>query len=150
AEIESNAKARAVREALIGGDRWRVLGTVMLVRFPPNSPFALMNGLLAATEVPIGTYVLGTALGMAPRTLAYAWIGTQVSDWDTVGLPAWLKYGGLVVTLIVLAVIGQVANKAIERVTRKDLCSACGYDLRGLRDGVCPECGAAIEASDGG
>jgi len=118
AEIESNVKARAVREALIGGDRWRVLGTVMLVRFPPNSPFALMNGLLAATEVPIGTYVLGTALGMTPRTLVYAWIGTRVSDWDTVGLPAWLKYGGLVVTLIVLGVIGQVANKAIEKVTK--------------------------------
>lgn len=24
------------------------------------------------------------------------------------------------------------------------LCSACGYELRGLTSGVCPECGAAV------
>lgn len=118
-EIEANAKAKAVRDALVGGDKLRVLGTVMLVRFPPNSPFALMNGLLAATEVPLGTYVLGTALGMAPRTLAYAWIGTRVSTWDELGLPAWLKYGGIALSLVVLGIIGHVANKAIERATKQ-------------------------------
>lgn len=118
-EIDSNPKARAVRDALVGASPSRTLLTVFLLRFPPNSPFALTNLVLAATEVPFLTYALGTLLGMAPRTLAYAWIGAQASSWDEAKRPQWLFIAGIVATLAVLAVIGSIANRAIERVTAR-------------------------------
>ncbi|GJM19699.1 MAG: hypothetical protein DHS20C14_19120 [Phycisphaeraceae bacterium] len=119
AEIEGDPKAKAVRDALVGKGGWRTLLSVTLVRFPPNSPFALTNGVMAATEVPLGAYVLGTAIGMAPRTLAGVWIGTQVSSMDAIDMPKWMKYGGVVVMFVVVGILGLIAQKAVERVTKR-------------------------------
>lgn len=118
AEMATNAKARAVRDELVGKGPWRTFATVALLRFPPNSPFALMNLALAATRVPLGTYIAGTAVGMAPRTLAYAWIGTTVQDWDQAGVPKWMTIAGVISALVVLGILGHLANKAVERVKR--------------------------------
>ncbi|MEQ8768932.1 MAG: VTT domain-containing protein [Phycisphaerales bacterium] len=115
AEIEANPKAKAARDALVGKGGWRTLLTVTMIRFPPNSPFALTNGLMATTEVPFGAYLLGTAVGMAPRTLAGVWIGTSVETMDEIDMPGWMKYGGIAVMFVVLIVLGQIAQRAVEK-----------------------------------
>ncbi|MFI4882330.1 MAG: TVP38/TMEM64 family protein, partial [Phycisphaerales bacterium JB064] len=68
--IDENPKARAVRDALIGHGQLRTTAIVALIRVPPNSPFALTNLAMAASGVRLVPYVIGTALGMAPRTFA--------------------------------------------------------------------------------
>jgi uncharacterized membrane protein YdjX (TVP38/TMEM64 family) len=118
AEIERHPKARAVREALVGGGPLKTLGIVTLIRVPPNSPFALTNLVLTSVEVRLWIYAVGTAVGMAPRTVAVVWMGTQVSDWDSASKPGWLLYGGIGLTVVVLMVLGHLGNKAIERVTQ--------------------------------
>ena len=117
-EIERNAKAMAVREALVGRGFWPTLGIVTLVRVPPNSPFALTNLALTTAGVGWVPYVVGTAAGMLPRTAAAVYIGMQVQDWSSgVPKPKWLLIGGIVVAIAAVIVIGSIANKAIHRVT---------------------------------
>lgn len=117
-EINRNRKAMAVREALIGHGFWKALGMVTLVRIPPNSPFALTNGVLSTTGVGWVPYVIGTALGMLPRTAAAVYIGMQVQDWSSgVPKPKWMLIAGIVLTVIAIIVIGTIANKAIHKVT---------------------------------
>lgn len=117
-EIERNRKAMAVREALIGGGFFRALGMVTLVRVPPNSPFALTNGVLSTTGVGWVPYVVGTAAGMLPRTAAAVYIGMQVQDWSSgVPKPRWMFISGIALTVIAVIVIGKIANKAIRKVT---------------------------------
>jgi len=48
------------------------------VRIPPNSPFSLTNLALSTTGVPLWIYVLGTAVGMLPRTALVVWLASRV------------------------------------------------------------------------
>lgn len=55
-------------------------------------------------------------------------------------LIAWALAGGL--SFGVVAGIGAAARHIKRRSKRKEgCCGRCGYDLKGLLDGVCPECG---------
>ncbi len=116
-EIRRHEKARVVRNALVRSGFAKTLLIVTLVRVPPNSPFALMNGTLATTGVGLPAYVIGTLVGMAPRTFAYVLIGQQVTDWSDAKTPRWMIIAGIVVTIVVLMIIGSIANKALQRVT---------------------------------
>lgn len=116
-EIARHPRARIVRDSLVGSGFWKTLMIVTLVRVPPNSPFALMNGTLATTGVRLPAYVIGTLVGMAPRTLAYVMIGSQVTDWAKPERPKWMLIAGIGVTITVIVVIGSMANRALKRVT---------------------------------
>lgn len=117
--IDEHPKWRAVREALVGSGFWKTLGIVALLRLPPNSPFALTNLIMAAAKVPRLPYLLGTLIGMAPRTGVAVYIASQIQDVATAAetRPKWMIFVGIGLTLIVIMVIGQVAKKALEKVT---------------------------------
>lgn len=118
--IEENRKARAVREALIGHGFWRTLGIVALLRVPPNSPFAITNLVMATTGVGKRAFVIGTALGMAPRTAAAVYVATQIQDLTSreETRPPWMIVSGIVLAVAVIAIIGHIANKAVKRVAK--------------------------------
>lgn len=120
-EIHRHPKAVIVRDALVASGFWKTLLIVTLVRMPPNSPFAVMNLTLASTGVKFRTYLIGTLVGMAPRTLAYCIIGHQVrligQDLTEVDKPKWLFVVGIALTIGVLVAISSIANQALQRVT---------------------------------
>lgn len=122
--IEENAKAKAVRDALIGHGMLRTTAIVALLRVPPNSPFALTNLAMAASGVRLLPFVIGTAIGMAPRTFAAVWIAVEASKRgdsliDVVkNRDLWQIIVMLVATAIVLGVIGAIAKRAVARVSR--------------------------------
>jgi uncharacterized membrane protein YdjX (TVP38/TMEM64 family) len=119
AEIERRPRFKAVRDALVGGSFWKTVGIVALVRTPPNSPFALTNWLLAATETKLLPAILGTAIGMTPRTLAAVAIGAKVSSLSQrPETPRWLIAAGIASVIVVIIVIGWIANRALDRLTR--------------------------------
>lgn len=121
--IEENVKARAVRDALIGHGVLRTTAIVALIRVPPNSPFALTNLAMAASGVRMIPYVVGTALGMAPRTLAAVWLAVEASKRgdnlvDVVkDRDLWQIIVMLVATFVVLGILGTIAKKALAKVT---------------------------------
>ncbi len=146
---EENPKFAAIRRALVGVDEspganaargtsgavprhfWRTLGLVTLLRVPPNSPFAVMNLALASLRVPRVPFVLGTAIGMAPRTILAAALGSWIagsqagaaaaggaeftSDAWYAAAPRWLYFVGLGVTAAVLIALTMLANRVIAR-----------------------------------
>lgn len=113
-EIASHPKARVVRDALVGRGFWGTLGVVALVRL--NSPFALTNLALTACGVPLVTYVVGTAVGLGVRTFIAVQAGSQLTSWGEAEKPKWLVVGGIVAAVVIILVIGQVAQRAINRL----------------------------------
>lgn len=122
--ICEHPRAEAIRDALVGRGFARTLGIVTLLRIPPNSPFALTNLAMAASGVALPVFTLGTLLGMAPRTIvtvafAAAGAATGAADIQTFvadGPGLWWFLVGLVSLVVVLGIIGRIANKAIARV----------------------------------
>lgn len=126
--ISENPRWRAVRNALLGtqgsNSFLRTLGTVILLRLPPNSPFALMNLFLSAVKVPRLAYAIGTLIGMAPRTALAVFLGAGIKsaltkDAISEATPAWAIPVGIAVTAVIVIIIGVIANRAIERMGRE-------------------------------
>ena len=121
-ELGRNAKARAVRDALVASGPFKTLGIVMLIRFPPNSPFSFTSFLLATTGVPLWSFVLGTAVGMLPRTALVVWVGHQVqgqfsADAAKDAQPDWVFWTGIAVAVAVALILIKIGNRAIEKLT---------------------------------
>lgn len=116
--INEHQKWRLVYDALVGRGFWRTLGIVTLLRIPPNSPFALTNLVMAATRVPWAPYLIGTVVGMAPRTAAVVYFGTGVKEWtDSDPYRKWTIAISAVLMLAVVGIISYIANHALARVT---------------------------------
>lgn len=119
--LTEKPKWRVVRDALVGSGAWRALLIVTLVRVPPNSPFALTNLVLASVRVPLWTYLVGTAIGMAPRTAAAVYLASQVRGLTAEEAkdqrPGWWVPVGIGLTLAVLWIVGTMATHALRRVT---------------------------------
>jgi uncharacterized membrane protein YdjX (TVP38/TMEM64 family) len=127
--INEKPKWRAVRDALVGVDAkgqgfWRTLGIVTLVRLPPNSPFALTNLVMASVKVPRAAFLIGTILGMAPRTAAAVYVGATLKEFTKGELEkatVWpVTVGGIAITILVVIVIGRLATRAIHRMAKRD------------------------------
>lgn len=124
--IEERPRARAARAALLGRGFRRSTFIVTLLRLPPNSPFALTNLVLAGSGTDRRAYILGTALGMLPRTAIVIGASAAAAASGARDIQSFVREGpgtlvlvtGLVVTITVLAAIGVIANRAIERVIR--------------------------------
>jgi uncharacterized membrane protein YdjX (TVP38/TMEM64 family) len=117
--IDEHPKWKAVYVALLGSGFWKTLGIVALLRLPPNSPFAITNLVLAATRVALIPYALGTLIGMAPRIGLVVWLSSHASQLDLgIGKDRWILVGGAVIAILVLAIIGTIAKRAVARVTQ--------------------------------
>jgi len=80
AVIDGNPRAAVVRAAIVNKPLPQELFAVILLRFPPNSPFALTNLIMSSVGVRLLPYTLGTFVGIAPRTLFAVFIGVAVQN----------------------------------------------------------------------
>ncbi|MEI6397513.1 MAG: VTT domain-containing protein [Pseudomonadota bacterium] len=112
--IYERPKWYAIYQALVGRENSRTLLVVTLMRVPPLSPFALANFALAAARVPLGTYTLGTFLGILPRTIVTTFAAAQVEQLDLNNLgQSWVKMVGIALTLAACIGIGVLANRIL-------------------------------------
>ena len=119
--IEERPKWRAVYDTLLQSGFGKTLLIVTLIRTAPSSPFALTNLVLAATRVGPLPYLLGTIIGMAPRTIVAACIGANLSELDLANTKeTWMVIAGIVLSVIVVVIIGHMANQAIAKVTAQN------------------------------
>ena len=116
--IREKPKWDAVYRALLGQGTGRTLLVVTLLRIPPASPFAIANFVLAAGRVPLVPYTIGTLLGIAPRTALAALAAAKLEQLRFKDVAdTWMVVAGIVATLAVCVVLGQLANQALRRVT---------------------------------
>ena len=121
--IAENAKARAVSKALIGHSFWKTLGIVTLLRVPINSPFAITNLVMASAGVPKRIFLIGTAVGMAPRTALAVYLAAGVRDLTLTkevvkeARPAWVVYASIASAVVVFWIVATICSRAIKKVT---------------------------------
>ncbi len=122
--IDENPKAAAIRSAIIDRRLRDELLAVTLIRIPPNSPFAITNLVMSSSGVKKVPYAVGTAVGMAPRTIMAAMIGGAVGQMDQVksagGRLKWAIGIGvsIVVFLILYRVFSKWAQEGLSRLGR--------------------------------
>jgi len=94
---------------------------VLLLRLSPLLPFSISNYLFGLTSVEFVPYLLATALGMFPGTIAYLYAGAavgQITDIQNLARggaqvnPALLALS-IAATVAVIYNIGRVASKAV-------------------------------------
>ncbi|MEZ5977885.1 MAG: VTT domain-containing protein [Planctomycetota bacterium] len=118
-------RAEAVRADLVGRGPWRAGLVVALLRVPPNSPFSLTNLALGVSGVSVLPYLVGSLAGLAPRTAVYVAAGAVAAADGAESLGEALERGpgwpvlvvSVVLVLVVLNVIGKMAQRALDRIT---------------------------------
>ena len=114
-------RAEAVHQALTREGFWKVTAVVALLRLSVVTPFAFTNFFLAAARIPVGAFIVGTAIGMLPRSSAMVFVGAGLSEFSLNGVnDPWLFAGGIAATLAALVLIGMLSRKALERLTPSD------------------------------
>lgn len=112
---------QAVHRALLGDSR-RIILVTTLLRIPPLSPFAIVNFVLAAARVPLWDYLVGTVIGLIPRTAAATYVAAgiqQLTTQDLNATPGWLKVSGMVAFVLMCFIIGAMANRALRQLSSR-------------------------------
>ena len=111
----------AVRKAVIGKVHSRYLHR-RATSLEPNSPFALSNLALGGARTPTAPYLLGTMLGMLPRTAVAAGIAAAAAADGSRGLlevvqeKGWpMTITGIVVLVVAILIIGSIGKRALKR-----------------------------------
>lgn len=123
--IASDARARAVREALLEASAGRTLLLVALLRLS-GFPFPTANLLLGSCGVPIASYAAGTVLGIGPRVLASTFIAHTAASTgarDVQALlhsqPPLLLAAGVASGALAIGLVGYIGRQALRRAARR-------------------------------
>ena len=109
-----------VRAAFVEAGWWRTAGIVALLRFSPNSPFAITNLVFAGSGVRFAPMLVGSIIGMLPRTVVAVWIGAEGASTGAHDLTELMdKQGkgaliaGVAILFVVLAVLHVIGKRAL-------------------------------------
>lgn len=107
-----------IAEALFRSSPFKTLLIIILVRLPPNSPFALTNLVLASVKVSFPIYLTGTVAGMLPRTAAVIYAASHVQQLTLEPERDWTWFAlGLIVTVGVLVILWYISRRALQQLT---------------------------------
>ncbi|GAB4545074.1 MAG: hypothetical protein Tsb0013_02640 [Phycisphaerales bacterium] len=123
--IERHENASIVRRAIVDRSLLQEGGMVALIRVPANSPFALTNLLMSSTGVRLWPYLVGTFIGIAPRTLFAVWLGVQAEDIAQAQsrdrtTQIVLLVAGLVIFVLVYKILSKWAREALANVVDRN------------------------------
>jgi uncharacterized membrane protein YdjX (TVP38/TMEM64 family) len=111
--VDAHPKLQAIDRA-VSEDGWKIVG---LLRLSPVFPFNLQNYLFGATRVGFLSYFAATAVGIAPGTLVYVYLGTlgkAAGDGAGGGTLKWVFFGvGLAATVAVAFVVARKAREKL-------------------------------------
>lgn len=89
----------------------RELSLVAYLRLSPALPFAMINVLLASLQPKLYNYIVGSMLGMLPRTLLFFWVGMNAKNvWEFARNPTLEGSWRIIpVVLVVVSLVGVVS-----------------------------------------
>lgn len=118
--IGKEPRAYLVHRALLGRSTARTIWLIALLRLSPVMPFAGTNLLMASFGVRGPVFLVATVLGVGPRLVAVALLGSELSEfqWDATG-SRWPTVVAIVATLLFIVVISRIAKNALRRETER-------------------------------
>ena len=121
--IDRTPRWSAIRHAFVDEGFPKTLGIVTLVRIPPNSPFSLTNLAMSAGGVRLAPYLLGTLIGMAPRTAIACGFAAAAAASGSADLQGFVKDKGLwplligvVLLVVVFSILARIGKRALNNV----------------------------------
>ena len=119
--LEHHEKAKILHKSLLQKDFKRTTLIITLLRLSPAMPFALTNLLMTAARVPLASFLIGTFIGMLPRSAFVVFFGAGLSvlDFDE-PFNIWTFVFGFVATLISVIVITYFSKQALARMTKEN------------------------------
>ena len=87
---------------------------VIVVRMVPMAPFAVINMVAGASHIRLRDLLLGTAIGMAPSTLAMAFFIDQIAT--AMRHPTPLTFALLLLTVVLIAVAAWALHRWLRSV----------------------------------
>ncbi len=118
--FEKHPKAQVIYEAIVAQDLRRTTLIIFLLRLSPAMPFALTNFLMASARVPLSAYIIGTFLGMLPRSSAVVLVGAGLSELNfSEPQESWLLIVGIAATIVSIIFVTIIARRALERLTKE-------------------------------
>jgi uncharacterized membrane protein YdjX (TVP38/TMEM64 family) len=120
--MAADPKYNAVADA-VGREGFRL---VTLLRVCPLFPVIMLNYALGLTRVTLWAYVGGTLVGMIPRTLFVAYLGSGARSLADIAAgtatgntpPPVVYWAGLVLSLGVVVILAYKARRLIDEATR--------------------------------
>ena len=100
---------------------------IILVRLSPVLPFSVMNLVLSAIRFPIKIFLIGSLLGMLPRTIFAIYIGTKAQTLKSLienETQTSFPYSEIIIillTLITIFGIGQMMKNAMREINSDKL-----------------------------
>lgn len=114
---EKYPKAQAIYDELVHDDLRRATLVIFLVRASVIMPFAFTNFLLASARVSSVAYLIGTFLGMLPRSAAMAFTGAGLSDLDLENpTESWVIILGVAASILMIVVVSLLSRRALDRL----------------------------------
>ena len=118
--LEHHEKARVLHKALLQKNFKRTTLIITLLRLSPAMPFALTNLLMTAARVPLSYFLIGTFIGMLPRSSAVVFFGAGISVLNfSEPLNIWLIVFGYTATIISVIIISYFSKKALGKMTKE-------------------------------
>jgi uncharacterized membrane protein YdjX (TVP38/TMEM64 family) len=117
-EVVGKRMALAQINRAVAESGWKI---VAITRLPPISPFSIVNYAYGLTPVALRQYLIGTAIGIIPGTVAYIYLGTILGDVAQTSRRArtpveWAIYiFGFIATVAVCAYFIRIAKRALAR-----------------------------------
>jgi uncharacterized membrane protein YdjX (TVP38/TMEM64 family) len=108
---------RAVRDASFG----KTLFVIGLLRISPASPFAMTNIVLGAGGVRFFAFVLGSMIGVLPRTFAVVYVASRLTalSFEFDDANKWIfTVAGIIATVLVVLILSRWAQRELDRQIR--------------------------------
>lgn len=118
--LARHEKAAVLRQALLDRNFKRTTLIITLLRLSPAMPFALTNLLMTAARVPLSAFLIGTFVGMLPRSAAVVFFGAGLSELNLrEPFNVWTFVFGVAATLLSVIVITYFSKQALVKMTAK-------------------------------
>ena len=125
--IDSRKRWRIIRKTILEENKWKATGIIALIRLSPSGPFAVTNLVLAACGAGWTEFLIGSSLGIAPRTLFACFMAASASATGATDIQTLAKNQGYLAVIVgvvifmgTLAVIGFIARAALDRALRDE------------------------------
>ena len=114
--IKENEKTERLYQAVISTPTVGMIFLISLIRLSPLVPFAATNATFSVAKIPFRQFLIGSAIGLAPRVILVAILGAGLAQltWETPDSPL-LTYLGIAATVIMLVGVTFFGKSALKK-----------------------------------